>query len=378
MAESSTSYLDALDIDTEAFSIFTNQEEFTLSGRVFTLQRDKTIPFVATINGKTFEATARMTEAALTRVTEQLHVVPSQDNKEIKIISGVLNPVKMDITIDFGSVQKSLQNVLFDLVNAQIKKEKGEPISMELFGRTCYRMGLPIVPNEEAGIDGSMPLLWQHFAADQDQIDAIFDIMEAAGAKSAMPANPGRILRILALPGAGIPVNAVEIGRTDRSMGRHANRVVNLPDGGAETIDGQGFLDFVDAQVTSLQRGVVQRKTRKILAAQLEQLSKDAKPKEDDIAKLKARIEVCTMLSQNWMGQWAGAQRGITVNPDNTANYQDRIFPSNAPSGRMVLQLEDGEKEISFWQNQNGMQAPVSGGVVDTTEGGTMEGEEPF
>jgi len=369
-------------LDEALFDIFDVTEEFAPSGRSVTLRKGVKTPFLGTINGKEYEAYAQLHSAEFSRLSIMSHTVVSDNDRETSIASGVHRPTSMEISLLMDGKEISLVQLLTDIVNSRRVSRGQDAHTVESFGRVLARMGLYLVNDLEYGLKSEMPLLWQHFGAEESTVEEAYAILAGYGAIDAMPPpeKAGRIVRAMQVERgkSGAPVLELEIGRVDRSKTRTAGATYKDASQETQVFDGTGFIDFCDALFGSFQRGLSQRIERSVLKNKIKELASSGAGSEEDIRALRDQVGIVDRKITSWMTNWGGAQQRVTANPDGTLTFDDIYDPVSVPSGRVVVEDANGEvRELSFWKNQDGTASTLtSNATVDTTGGAADDDDE--
>lgn len=377
-----TNLLEDLGLDSDIFDILEDASAFTPSGRTFTLKPGIKVPFRGTIGTKDYECYAKLGNAKSVRLSLIDHEVAAEGGtRKSNIVSGVIRPMRLDLTIVEDGTEITFAEFLLNLANEPRIAAGKQPFELEDFGVRLGRMGIPLMNLPEYGYESSMPMLWQHFGPELDVVNAMFDAFESAGAVDVLPppARRKRLTRAVEVKG-GFQIRELEIGRSDRSRTKLAGRTYKVEGSDKESVfEGSGFQDFVGALYESFQRSLVLRRVLAGVKAELKQEYAKTKPNAQAIEGLNSQATLLNRQITTWMANWGGAQQRPIEQPGNSVVFDDAYDPISVPSGRQVLLVNDEEVEFNLWRNQNnptqGSGATTTEGVVDTT---VAEADEPF
>jgi hypothetical protein len=310
-----------------------NPEAMELTRNTINLRIGKQIPFKGTIAGQKVNAFATLKSAKLTRLSllRQTRKQPSSSpSPDYYIVTGAFSPVDVEVMIEDDGNYIALHEVWRHMTNAlgQTQYDK------EAFLAHLTRIGLNYT-------NGGFPLYFQQMGADEDKIEATFNLFRDLGAVDDHQAmqkakgdgsRPQRMERTIKHD-TGIPVTFFELGQVDRE----------------KVTTGQGFIDLIDAMSGQFDRVTSQRNDANVLQMELENNNdlSDAK-----IKKINEKIKLLRNQSMQYTAVWSGSQQ-ITVTNSVTKQieYTDRYAPTNAPCGRFDL-LVDGETiNIDLWKN---------------------------
>lgn len=307
------SILSTFGLDSELFSnINENIDALQSSSRTQTLSVGKTVKFTGSINGVEVPAEVTLREAALSRLSVIRQASP-YTGKEYLLVTGVMNPVKMDLSLTVNDEKLTIVDLLHKLVG-DVERTK--------FEDSLIAMGLNYM--------GGMPMFIQQFGAAEDGVKHAVNAFKAAGAidVTGRIENPGRIVAAYQHKD-GVPVTSFELGTTDRSKSR----------------TNQGFLNLIDAAIETYQRVASLRLEAHILSQKLENLPQaKAKMAEEERKKKLA-------LSRQWVSNWSGSQQRIKVEKNGMQIPQDLYDPVNAPCGRFTLVVNGEEVRCDLWSN---------------------------
>lgn len=326
-------------LDTNLFDqIADNIDSLQSTARTQMLGINKKVNFKGSINGVEIPASVTLKEAALSRISVLRQKSP-YTGKEYYLVTGVMNPVKMDLNVTIDGQEMSIVDLLYKFVT-----EGGKQVDRDKF-ELQHMAGLGL------NFSNGMPLFFHQFGANEDGFKHAINAFKAAGAVDVTGRieNPGRIVAAYQHK-TGVPVSAFELGTTDRSKSR----------------TNQGFINLVDAAFDTYQRVTALRLQANIIESKMSDLPqakiKDAQEKKDKLMQL----------SRQWVSNWAGSQQRITVTPSGAKEKQDIYDPVNAPCGRFTLVVNGSEVPCDLWSNSAQANGPVAAPATD----GNLE--DPF
>lgn len=312
-----TSILSKFNLSSDLFSaIAENIDALQSTARTQSLSVGKTVKFTGSINGTEVPAEVTLREAALSRLSVLRQTSP-YTGKEYLLVTGVMNPVKLDLNVNIDGEQMSI----IDLLHVAAK-DAGSDIDRAKFESSLVAMGM--------NFGGGMPLFFQQFGANEEGIKHAINAFKTAGAVDVMKTmtNPGRIVAAYQHK-SGVPVSSFELGTTDRSKSR----------------TGQGFLNLVDAAVDTFTRVYSLRLEAHVLTQKIANLPQ-AKVKDAE-AKRKELVD----LSRQWVSNWSGSQQRIQVAKNNAQTPLSIYDPVNAPCGRFTLEVAGESVACDLWSN---------------------------
>ena len=332
---SNPSIADKFKLDASLFSaIAENIEALQSTARTQSLAIGKTVKFTGTVNGVEVPAEVTLREASLSRLSVLRQTSP-YSNKEYLLVTGVMNPVKLDVNVTIDGVKMSLTDLLHAFVGDSVERSK--------FEESLAAMGMNYA--------NGMPLFFQQFGASEDGIKHAINAFRAAGAVDVTGSikNPGRIVSAFQHQ-TGVPVSAFELGTTERSKSR----------------TGQGFVNLVDAAVDTFQRVYALRLEAHVLSQKISELPqakvKEAEEKKKDLLAL----------SRQWASNWSGSQQRVKVEKNGSQTPQNTYDPVNAPCGRFTLLVNGESVACDLWSNSARAEQTSSVNADATTE------EDPF
>jgi hypothetical protein len=312
-----------------------NIDNLQSTARTQTLTVGKTVNFKGSINGIEVPANVTLKDASLSRLSVLRQQSP-YTGKEYYLVTGVMNPVKMDLNI----ISDGKEINIIDLLHAFIT-ETGKTVDRDKFAASLSSLGM----NFATG----MPLFFQQFGANEDGFKHAINAFKTAGAVDVTGRieTPGRIVAAYQHK-TGVPLSSFELGTTDRSKSR----------------TNQGFLNLVDAAVDTFQRVYGLRLQAHVLQEKMETLSQ-AKIKEAEEKRQKLM-----QLSRQWVSNWSGSQQRIQVTPSGAQEKQDIYDPVNAPCGRFTMVVNGTDVPCDLWSNsaQANSSAPSATSAVETDE----------
>jgi hypothetical protein len=304
-------------LDLDLFdAIGDNLDAFKSTSSTRTLTVGKTVQMNGTINGVETPYEVTVESANLTRLSVLKQESP-YTGKEYFLVTGILNPVKMNVALIQDGNKISLNDLFYQFVTAN-----GKNVDREAFERTLNDMGFTY--------NTGMPMYFQQFGASEAGIQHAVDTFKSAGAidVTGRIENPGRIVAAYAHQG-GVPVTSFEVGSVDREKSRTK----------------QGFIDFLDAQVSAFTRAYSLRLKAHMITQQM-----DGKP-QATIAEMSKERDALLQQSRQWIRNWAGSQQRIMVGKGGRLEPQPMYDLVNAPSGRFTLNIDGTEIGCDLWSN---------------------------
>jgi hypothetical protein len=332
---STSSILNKFGLSNDLFSaIAENIDNLQSTARTQSLTVGKTVKFTGSVNGIEVPAEVTLREANLSRLSVLRQSSP-YTGKEYLLVTGVMNPVKLDISVNIDGNTMSLVDLLHAFVGDSVERSK--------FEESLAAMGM----NYSAG----MPLFFQQFGAHEEGIKHAINAFKAAGAIDVTSSieNPGRIVAAYQHQ-SGVPLTSFELGTTDREKSR----------------TNQGFLNLVDASVSTFQRVYQLRLEAHSLGQKISDLPQ-AKVKEAE----EKRKELLA-LSRQWVSNWSGSQERIKVEKNGSKTPQNIFDPVNAPCGRFSLAVQGEVIACDLWSNS--ARAEQTSVIVEAIE----NEEDPF
>ena len=327
---------DKFKLDSSLFEqVADNIDNLQSTSRTQNLVVGKKTNFKGSINGVEVPASVTLKEASLSRLSVLRQQSP-YTGKEYYLVTGVMNPVKMDISIMNDGQELSIIDLLHQFVT-----DSGKAVDRDKFVASLSAMGM----NFASG----MPLFFQQFGANEDGFKHAINAFKSAGAVDVTGRieTPGRIVAAYQHK-TGVPLSAFELGTTDRSKSR----------------TNQGFLNLVDAAVDTFQRVYGLRLQANVIQEKMDTLSQ-AKVKE-----AQERVDKLKQLSRQWVSNWSGSQQRIQVTPSGVQEKQDIYDPVNAPCGRFTMVVNGTDVACDLWSNsaQANGSAPVATEIAADAE----------
>jgi len=308
------------------------------TARTQMLTKDKKVNFKGSVNGVEIPASVTLKEAALSRISVLRQKSP-YTGKEYFLVTGVMNPVKLDLSLTLDGQELSIVDFLYKLVT-----EGGKTVDRDKF-EMQHLSGLGL------NFNNGMPLFFHQFGANEEGFKHAINAFKSAGAVDVTGRieNPGRIVAAYQHK-TGVPVSAFELGTTDRSKSRTR----------------QGFQNLVDAAFDTYQRVTALRLQANLIETKMSELPqakiKSAQDKKDKLMQL----------SRQWVSNWAGSQQRITVTPSGAQEKQDIYDPVNAPCGRFTMVVNGNDVACDLWSNS----AQANNASASTNE--PVSTEDPF
>lgn len=325
-------------LDLDLFdAIGENLDAFKSTSSTRTLTVGKTVQMNGDINGIETPYEVTVESASLTRLSVLKQESP-YTGKEYFLVTGILNPVKMNVSLVQDGNKITLNDLLYQFVTAN-----GKSVDRDTFERTLVDMGFTF--------NTGMPLYFQQFGASEAGIQHAVDHFKNAGAidVTGRIENPGRIVAAYAHQ-AGVPVTSFEMGTVDREKSRTK----------------QGFKNILDAQVSAFMRAYGLRLKAHLVTKQME-----GKP-QATVAEMSKERDALLQQSRQWVRNWAGSQQRILVGKGGRLEPQPMYDLVNAPCGRFTMVVGGEEIACDLWSNSaraNDLSAPSAKITAD---------EEPF
>lgn len=340
----------AFDLSGDILSdVLTDEVGFINENRTV-VKRDVPSQFVGTLAGHKFPSEVIFRDGRLTSLT--LIRRQREDGRFIYTARGAMSNVKLDISIKDGNEKVDLIDKMVELTNASIAKS-GKVYSREEFLQNISNKNMrfaaisPALAKDYRG----MSLFFEQQGTSEEQFELAASKFVELGAVSVNSSS--RVVSQYRHTD-GVPVMGFEMNRQDRSLNRA----------------GTGFLDLVDASISSLLNYF---KFAGLLKATDKQISSAS---GKDLESLKQRREMITREINNFtrsLGNWGGVQPGVTIQPDGSVTNNGEWYTTNIPCGRVQL---DGA-ELDFWTTR--ADKPAGASVIDTTAGVVVaDGEDPF
>lgn len=332
--------LEELGLDSSLFqTIVENPEIFDSIGKQTQVVIGKEVNYPLTINKKAFDATLLVHSANLQRLS-LLQNESLGTGRSYYVVTGIMNPVKMDIMIKIGD-----QNVnLIDLLHSIAKQtSKNDEFSKEDLIKHLDKIRFPL--------HRGMPLFFQQMGANAEEFFKAAEILSNAGGviqdnrnkDSRLKYSCGLTRDMTAIGRYGPKVTSFEVGTTDPTLtalykwGQTNNVNVGTP----------GFVNFGESIMSQFTRLTEQKRLVAILKASKEQQGLT----QAEIQQIEAKIEILNKMSTQWASVWGGSQQRWVkdVSGDFT---KDNVFdPINVPCGRFGLDVDNEIININLWTN---------------------------
>jgi len=312
-----TTFTEKFNLDTSLFDqIAENIDSLQSTARTQMLSVGKKVNFKGSINSIEVPASVTLREASLSRISVLRQQSP-YTGKEYYLVTGVMNPVKMDLNVMIDGAEINIVDLLHKFVT-----DSGKTVEKDKFISSLKGLGLNFT-------DG-MPLFFHQFGANEDGFKHAINAFKSAGAVDVTGRieNPGRIIAAYQHK-SGVPVTAFELGTTDREKSRTK----------------QGFLNLVDASVETFQRVYGLRLKAHVLGQKMENLA------QSKIKEAEEQRQKMLQLSRQWVSNWSGSQQRIEITPSGAFDKKDIYDPVNAPSGRFTMVINGNDVACDLWSN---------------------------
>jgi len=330
--------LQELGFDSSLFqSIVDAPEIFTSTGRQTQVVVGSTVNYPLTINKKSFDAQLLVHSANLQRLSL---VQNSQigTNRDYYIVTGIFNPVKMDIILKINGENINLVDFLFNVAK---QAANSDDYSKDDFINHLKNIRFPL--------HSGMPMFFQQMGANKNEYFKAAEILANAGG-IIDTRNNGRILHSCGLSRDmtqngvyGPEVLSFEVGTTDPTQtalykwGQTQNQQIDEP----------GFVNFGETIVKQFTRLTAQRKT----IAMLRQNKEAEGLTQAEIQQIETQIEALRNMSTQWASVWGGSQQRW-VRQQNGDFVKENLFdPVNVPCGRFGLKVDSDVVNINLWTN---------------------------
>lgn len=331
--------LQELGLDLSLFqTIVDSPELFASTGKQTRITVGKEINYPLTINKKPYDAKLFVHSANLQRVSLVENTQIGTD-RNYYIVTGIFNPVKMDVILTINGTDINLVDFLF-LVTKQAANS--DDYTREEFINHLSNIRFPL----HAG----MPMFFQQMGANKTEYFKVVEILAKAGGIEDTKGN-GRIIHSCGLTRDmtqhgvyGPKVLSFEVGTTDptqTALYKWAERNnVNIGD--------TGFINFGEAIVKQFTRLSAQRKTAAIIREQQEQ----AGLTQEEINKMKAQVKNLNEMATQWASVWGGSQQRWTRQQDGDFVQENIFDPINVPCGNFGLSVDGKVVNINLWTNK--------------------------
>lgn len=207
-------------------------------------------------------------------------------------------------------------------------------------------------------------LLFQQFGADEQAYSELTNMLLSNGFHETQLQNDS-VLQVITSD-TGIPVTGFQVGKMNRAESRPHNKHYA---GTKRVHQGQGFLDFVDAQVskyidTTKLAGIITQ-LENVRDTQRGALTEDQMSAISD--RLDAHRQMISNISQRGTG-WSGAQREVEVDDLlQEVTEKDVFWSQRAPIGRFNLTVAGVDTPISLWRDRTNDE-PATNAVAAATK----------
>lgn len=317
-------------------AIISNPNALELVRNTINLHVGKETPFKGVINKEKVNGYVTLNSANLTRLSliRQGYAEGSTKTGDYYIVTGQMNPVSLDITVDNDGVKVPLHEV-WRQMTAALNGGDSEALTQEAWLATLTRMGLNYT-------SGTFQLYFQHMGAKESEIERLFNDFIEMGAgvdvavlakNSADPTRPQRMENALVHP-TGIPVSFFELSSVNRD----------------KVASGQGFIDLCDSLTEQLTSVTKMRNDAHILEnkAENDETLSDSQRK----AAISKAAEMRTRSNQ-FLTSFSGRQLKTRRNKvTGELEWMDDFAPSQAPCGRFALDIDGETRRYDLWQER--------------------------
>jgi hypothetical protein len=320
--------LEELGLDPSLFqSIVDSPEIFERTGsRVTRVPVGQPTNYKLTINKKAFDAKIIAHDVSLSRLS-LVRGTQKQTNREYHIVTGIFNPVKMDILLNIDEQDINIIDLLHKITK---KAANNSDYSKEEFLNHLTNIRFPL--------HNGMPLFFQQMGASVDEYYKAVSVLTAAGGVTSTGSND-RIVHTCAMPKGinGVKVTSFEVGTTDPTQ-TGVYQFNNTE---------QGFVNFGETIFNQFTRLTSQRKAIAILSQQVEQEDLT----QEQIKKMQAEIASIREMSIQWASNWSGSQQRWTDLRNGEFEKSNVYDAVNMPCGRFTLNIDDVNTPIDLWTN---------------------------
>lgn len=348
MSSSFFGNLDTSALGLEGVGDFIDDPSSYLGSSRFRLIKGQKTTFYSSLGEQRLKCSFKLNHARLSRLTHMKHT--TRANKDVMLATGIFSGVSGEFTVtDPGTDEEMpLSKFMHQVATG------GRPDVMEYLEFVSHA--------QEAGFDwegGSMLLLWQHFAADEEAFDNLVQIMIDQGASNSTDSirsdRRDRVVSAFSFPtGQGIPVQGMVLRRADRSESR----------------TNQGFLDLFDAQFTNFAKMTRLGQEAKVLDAKAQ--AEDLTDEQKELLSKEAKNR--RSAAKAWCNNWAGSQENFDYDQTTqTATPTGRWGPVSAPCNEMSIEVDGEIKTISMIalsdNTEDTAKAPeATGAVIDAAD----------
>jgi hypothetical protein len=317
-----SSILDKFNLDDSLFeAIADNIDSLQSTSTTKRLVVGKTITVPGSINGAEVMSEITLHSAGLSRLSFIKQKSPNT-GQWYNLVTGVMNPVKMDIVLNIEGEKMHITELLYQMV-----LRKNPNVNREKFQQSLVSMGM--------NFNNSMPLFFQQFGANEEGFSHALNAFKMAGAVDVISTisntdRPTRKIESAYSHKTGVPITSFEIGTVNRDMSSTK----------------QGFLNLVDASIETFQRVYRLRLDAHELGQKTAGLS------QAEVVKVNAKREELIKLSRQWVSNWSGSQQRMVKDAKSNKVTPVAMYdPVNAPCGRFSLVINGSEVECDLWSN---------------------------
>lgn len=338
-------------------SILDNVDVYERSSRTTRVRVGEEIRYPVTINEVSYPGWLTVHSAKLTRLS-----LLRQENaqRQYWIVTGVMNPVKMDLEFEVDGKRINMIDFLFEVAKqTNPNADHSNFPSREKWIDILSRMGLNLATGE--------PLFFQQMGANYDsyysvveQLKSHFNVIHSVN--KIAPERRGRIHDAFDIDG-GVDISEFEVGTTDPKQN------------GVYTFNGtvQGFTDFGNAVFTNYMRIVKHRKEAAILKAIREKNLSNLF--EDNLrTTLNQHIELEEKMASQYTHNWGGAQRVWQRQANGDYLEMPQYAVTNVPCGRLTLETPGEAIKANFWTDRRNADNPAPSGAVTIDQIKSMAG----
>lgn len=333
--------LEELGLDSSLFqSIVENPEIFDSTGKQTQIVIGKEVNYPLTINKKPFDAKLVVQSANLQRLS-LLQNESLGTGRSYYVVTGIMNPVKMDISIKIGTEYINIIDLLHSIAK---QTSNNSEFSKEDLTNHLNKIRFPL--------HRGMPLFFQQMGANAEEFFKAAEILANAGGTitdnrnkpdSRLKYSCGLSRDMTQIGRYGPTVTSFEVGTTDPTLtalykwGETNNVNVGTP----------GFVNFGESIMTQFTRLTEQRK----LVAVLKESKEQQGLTQADIQKIQNNIEIVDKMSKQWASVWGGSQQRWTRNTSGEFTQETLYDPINVPCGRFGLDVDGKIVNINLWTN---------------------------
>lgn len=310
-----------------------NPSEFSVSDNTW-ITANKEVVYKGSVNGTPVSAKILLHPGAT------LNRISAESRKRFRnagnylLVSGTMRDVKMDISILHENEWISFLD-FFKLLSGNISRSDAE---MEIALR-----------NMNVNIMEPQTLMFQQFGADESAYESLIELLQNNGFNQTTVPNSNVINAFTS--SQGVPVTGFQVGKMNRTESRPYGKRIADTD---KIHQGQGFSDFIDAQVQKyLLSAMIGKETALLEKARAEHrntLTEDQMAQISD--KLDANRQMRSNIAQRGSG-WSGVQREVEVDDLLQEVTEKNVFwTQRAPIGRFNLTIAGVDSPISLWRDR--------------------------